>query len=421
MSFGRDRHETIDEQDDDTFEDEPSRSIFSATWFRALIVFIALAVIAVVALPYALEWANPPAKTRGITKGTRPPAVETPTPPSAPVSGPVPVVVTPKPDSAPPASGNATEPRVVSSIPGASEAPPPTTPTPHAQGAPADTARVPSAATPPVTPPGAVGANEPPKALEPAGTTEHPKPTPPARSTETPRIAERPRTIDLPKASDAPATADSATALSARQAAEAAKVPEPSRPDAPRVAAVPRAPEKVKKNEAGPFWIQVGAFRDAETAKRVAEKLREEQFPVPEPEKMAAAAPTVAKSEPASTPSADRYDVFVSGTAASELNTRLESRGVTADAVAGGAVLKPSQPLADAVALAKELSGDGLRVQVRRASGTPRSAGAATPATEATTLYRVRVGSYADRTTALAALHDLEAKGYKPFLARGAQ
>ncbi|HEY3064380.1 MAG TPA: SPOR domain-containing protein [Methylomirabilota bacterium] len=425
MTFGRDRHDSLDEHDDDTFEDEPSRSIFSATWFRALLVFIALAVIAVVAMPYALEWANPPTKTRGLAKGARPPASEAPPSSPAPVTGPVPVVITPKPENAPPPSTSSTEPRVVSSIPGPSE---PSRSTPPAQSAPApvDTARVPNAATPgtaatppgATTPPGAVGANETPKAPEPAGTTENLKPTPPARPTDATRIAQRPRASDLPKA-ETPAPSDSATAPGGREATDVKSEP-------PRVAAVPRATETAKKSEAGPFWIQVGAFRDADTARRVAEKLREQQFPVAEPEKLTTvpasppAKSETAKSETPSAPGPDRYDVFVSGTAAGDLNTRLESRGVTAEAVAGGAVLKPSMPLADAVALAKELSGDGLRVQVRRASGSPRAA-ASPPATEASTLYRVRVGSYADRTTALAALHDLEAKGYKPFLARGAQ
>jgi hypothetical protein len=45
----------------------------------------------------------------------------------------------------------------------------------------------------------------------------------------------------------------------------------------------------------------------------------------------------------------------------------------------------------------------------------PRAAGGG----EAVVLYRVRVGGFADREAALAALKELEARGYKPFLARG--
>ena len=35
------------------------------------------------------------------------------------------------------------------------------------------------------------------------------------------------------------------------------------------------------------------------------------------------------------------------------------------------------------------------------------------------TLYRVRVGAFTDRATAMTTLKELEAKGYKPFIARG--
>jgi hypothetical protein len=211
----------------------------------------------------------------------------------------------------------------------------------------------------------------------------------PAGTTDTHRAAQPPKRLDVARAPE----------ISTREA---------TRPAAP-----------------GPFWIQVGAFRDPETARRVVEKLREQQFPVADPEKMVAGVPTTSPAAPTPTPvpaaGPDRYDVFVSGIAAGDLTTRIESRRLTADPVAGGAVVKPSLPLADAVALAKELSGDGLRVQVRRASGSAHATTTTTATTEPQTLYRVRVGSYPDRNTALTALHDLEAKGYKPFLARGAQ
>jgi hypothetical protein len=36
-------------------------------------------------------------------------------------------------------------------------------------------------------------------------------------------------------------------------------------------------------------------------------------------------------------------------------------------------------------------------------------------------LHRVRVGAFDDRGTAQAAARELEAKGYKPFIARGDQ
>ena len=446
MTFGRERHDTL-EHDDDTFEDEPSRSIFSATWFRALLVFIALAVIAVVAMPYALEWANPPAKTRGIAKGTRTPAAEAPTSPP-PVSGPVPVAVVPKPtpsatatpDSTSPAT--TTEPRVVPSIPSPAETPAPraqeparaaagsrataTTPqagtTPPPASTPAQSTAVPHAPTPPGLPQGST----------PPQSTTLAQGSAPSSSAVPPQGAPLQRPASVP---DATASQGAVGATESSKAMEPVGTTDTQRAArAPKRLDVARAPEASTREAtrppaAGPFWIQVGAFRDPETARRVVEKLREQQFPVADPEKMVAGVPTTSPVAPTPTltptPAAgpDRYDVFVSGIAAGDLNTRIEPRSLTADPVAGGAVVKPSLPLADAVALAKELSGDGLRVQVRRASGsahaTTTTATAAT--TEPQTLYRVRVGSYPDRTAALAALHDLEAKGFKPFLARGAQ
>jgi hypothetical protein len=181
--------------------------------------------------------------------------------------------------------------------------------------------------------------------------------------------------------------------------------------------------------------VQVGAFKDAETARRLASKLRDENFKVEESVKAAAApksaTPSAAAAAPPSAPSgADQYDVFVSGMSVEELNKRLAGRGLAAETSAGGVVIKPSLPLRDAVSLSKSLAVEGFKVQVKRASGpgptaTPPAAASA-PATPAPgeggpQLHRVRVGAFADRAAALAAAKELEAKGYKPFIARGDQ
>jgi hypothetical protein len=179
----------------------------------------------------------------------------------------------------------------------------------------------------------------------------------------------------------------------------------------------------------------VGAFKDAETARRLATKLRGENFKVEESVK-AAAAPKSGTSAPAASapPSAptgaDQYDVFVSGMSVEELNKRLSGKGLAAETSAGGVVVKPSLPLRDAVSLSKDLAVEGFKVQVKRATGsgpatTPPTAASA-PAASARgeggpQLHRVRVGSFADRVAAQAAAKELEAKGYKPFIARGDQ
>src|SRR5439155_11516673 len=79
-------------------------------------------------------------------------------------------------------------------------------------------------------------------------------------------------------------------------------------------------------------------------------------------------APAASAANPAG---ADQYDVFVSGLSAAELNERLAAKGLAAEPAGSGAVIKPSLPLRDAVALSKDLAVEGLKVQVRRAGGGP--------------------------------------------------
>jgi hypothetical protein len=161
--------------------------------------------------------------------------------------------------------------------------------------------------------------------------------------------------------------------------------------------------------------VQVGAFRDAASAKRLAERLRGDNFRVEESLKPGAGSAPA----PAASPGADRYNVFVSGSTPAEVNAKLADKGLSADAVAGGVVVRPTLPLRDAVQLSRDLAGEGFRVQVRRATGPSAPAPAAASSGE--TWHRVRVGSFPDRASATAALKQLEAKGYKAYLARGTQ
>jgi cell division septation protein DedD len=155
----------------------------------------------------------------------------------------------------------------------------------------------------------------------------------------------------------------------------------------------------------------VGAFRDQAAARRLAEKLRGDNYAVTETSVGSGSAPAPAA------PAADRYNVFVSGLPPDELKAKLDAKGLGSDPVAGGVVLSPSLPLREAVALSRELATDGLQVQVRRAGGP--TAPPESTAVDGPSIYRVRVGSFPDRAAARAVLKELEAKGYKPFLARG--
>jgi hypothetical protein len=172
--------------------------------------------------------------------------------------------------------------------------------------------------------------------------------------------------------------------------------------------------------------VQVGAFKNPDTAKKIAARLREQKYNV---EETSASGVKSARSAPTRVPSAaaspsDRYDVYVTGGAPADINMKLSARGLGAEPSGAGVVVKPSMPLRDAVALSKDLAVDGFKVQVRRSAGGP----APTPATPSGAsmasdgiLYRVRVGPFDDKTTATSTLRELEQKGYTPFIARGGQ
>jgi cell division septation protein DedD len=305
---------------DDREELDQPRSIFSAMWFRAVLVVVVLGVIALLAVPHVLDMVNaPPSRQSASVKLA-------PTPSVAPV----------QPSQAPPAAERPTPPPMAQ----------PTIPQP-AEMAKAE----PSAPSPP-------------------------------------KPAEEPAAVKPPKAGGGPSEAGS------------------------------QAPEKTSR---GTYWVQVGAFRDAATAQRLAERLRADNYSVAESVKRSGPAPrAAAPAAPAG--EGDRYNVFVSGLAPTELTAKLGAKGLNADVVAGGAVIKPSLSLREAVALSRDLSADGLQVQVRRAGRSDGGAtAAASPAGSDASYHRVRVGSFPDKAAAMAVAKELEAKGYKPFVARGAK
>src|SRR5438477_10741627 len=81
--------------DDPDYGEEIPRSMFSTTWFRALLVVVVLAVVGVLALPYLLDWVGP---TR-LTPAAKRPVVSVPAPrrpaPSPDVAQPAPAVPAP--------------------------------------------------------------------------------------------------------------------------------------------------------------------------------------------------------------------------------------------------------------------------------------------------------------------------------------
>jgi cell division protein FtsN len=199
----------------------------------------------------------------------------------------------------------------------------------------------------------------------------------------------------------------------------AAKVAEPQKASPKAVVASKAAAsaEGAAAPTSGPYWVQVGAFKDPETALRLAARLREQGVRA-ETSTTASAGAAAARPAPAAAPSGDRYDVVVSG---ADVDGKLASKGLTGEVTTNGTVLKPSLPLREAVALSRDLADAGLNVQVRRVGGSAPATAAAPPATSAETLHRVRVGGFPDRTSAAAAQRQLEEKGYKTFIARGTE
>jgi hypothetical protein len=115
--------------------------------------------------------------------------------------------------------------------------------------------------------------------------------------------------------------------------------------------------------------------------------------------------------------------VLVSGASAADVEAKLAPKGFKGETTANGIVVRPSLALREAVSLSRDLADAGLSVQVRRIGGptpAPATAPAAPPVTTGgQTLYRVRVGGFADRVAAVDAMKQLEGKGFKPFIARG--
>ena len=128
--------------EDDEQDEIARRSIFSAGWFRALLVLTVLAIVVVVSLPYLLNWLEPtpapPAKTQATGSGPAPapgpPAkAEAPAPPAPPV-----LTEAPKPAPAPAAPSPAGRPLGTAPLPVVpTPAAPAAKPAPGAKPAPA--------------------------------------------------------------------------------------------------------------------------------------------------------------------------------------------------------------------------------------------------------------------------------------------
>ena len=151
--------------DEDERDDIAQRSIFSAGWFRALLVLTVLAIVVVVSLPYLLNWLEPTPTTvpKPQTKASEP----APAAPAAP-AGTAPAA---KPETtAPPAIAQTEAPKPAPAAPTPADRPLGTAPLPAAppQAPPAATGKTAAAKPEAVKPPVAAAAPKRVPALAPA-------------------------------------------------------------------------------------------------------------------------------------------------------------------------------------------------------------------------------------------------------------
>ena len=234
--------ERDDYRDEDDREEFASRSIFSAGWFRAVLVLTVLAIVVVISLPYLLNWFEPSTPAR-VAKPAEPlkPAPGAPSPPA----------VAPAPRC--PAAPIAAPPEVKPA--------PPVTPAPARRRRPSPRRRSHWLSSEPARK--AVPEKAPAKAAAEKPVTKAPAEKAPAKT-----ATERPPT----KAADtAPAKAADKPAAPSRVVA---KADAPSRPAA--VASAKPAAEAASGN----YWIQLGAFKEQKNADALAKTLRDAGFPI---------------------------------------------------------------------------------------------------------------------------------------------
>lgn len=352
----------MDPEQDDYLADDgearsASRSLLAAGWLRALLVLGALAVVLVITVPYILQWFE-----TGTTE--RPALTDAPVARSVPIP-PTQTETAPAPPSAPAAT---------------------TTPAPAVMEPPTGKAAGPAKDT--------TAAKELPAAKDKPAPKELPAAKEKPASKESPKVvAAAPRTEPPAK----PATAPGSAAKDMTASKPTAKAPTTTA----RAAVVPSAEPAKSRNGAGSYWVQVGLFENAGNADRLAQELRAEHFSVQ------VAQVTRGGAEPA----VSRHEVLVTGSSVDAVTAALKGSG-TAQAGAGGVVVRPALDLKDAVTLSRRLASEGLEVRIRRAASAPASGGA--------TIHLVRVGSYGTPAEAQAGKKQLAAKGISGFVTQGA-
>jgi cell division septation protein DedD len=353
--------ERDDDRDEDEREEFASRSIFSAGWFRAVLVLTVLAIVVVISLPYLLHWfePSPPARVAKPAESLRaapaPSATPAPAVAPAPALAPAAPVAAPPEVKAPPPAAFVTAPKAV-----VEKALPPVSSEPTRKATPEKAAATPEAEKAVTKAPARTGTERPPrKASETALAKSAEKPAAPTRVV-------------------AKADAPSRPGASARPSADAAS---------------------------GNYWIQLGAFKEQKNADALAQTLRDAGFTVQvTPIQRGGVGDTQGEAQ--------QHELFVSEAGVEKVNAALKGRG-RAQLAAGGVAVRPAFSLQEAMTVSKLLTDEGLKVVIRPASGLAKASQGQG------TLHAVRAGGYSNRTSALAARDELAAKGHQGFVAEG--
>jgi cell division septation protein DedD len=366
--------ERDDYEDDEERDEFAPRSIFSAGWFRAVLVLTVLAIVVVISLPYLLNWfepAPPPRVAKPVEAPKPAPAVATPAPVAPPAAEVKPVPPVPAP---------------------APKAGAPTTPAPKLVG---------DKVTSPTSPEPARKASEKSasKALAERAAVKAPLDEKVPLKASADRAAAKPAAVPERTPVKAVEKAPAKPADKVVPTRVAAKVDAPSRPTAVASAKPP------SEGAAGSYWIQVGAFKEQKNADVLAKSLRAAGFPV-----HVTAIARGAGGESAGP--VQRHELFVTDASVDKVTAALKGQG-TAQTVSGGVVVRPSMSLQEAMTMSKRLTDQGLKVVIRPAGGL------AAAAPSQPSLHAVRAGAYSNRTSALAAREELAAKGHQGFLAEG--
>src|SRR3989441_12595961 len=181
-----------------------------------------------------------------------------------------------------------------------------------------------------------------------------PAPAPAPESAQNPPVAPGP-SAPAPAPAAAPATKE-------EKQTERPKTTKPEKQPARRTA---KASAPSAAAGSGAYWIQVGAFKNADAARRLAARLREQNYPVLE-SSTSGGADRAPSAPPASGGAgSDKYDVVVGCGAPVDITGKRSPQGRSAEPARGRGGLKPGLPPRHALALSKGLAARGAEGQGR--------------------------------------------------------